>query len=173
MFGTCRRQAYERAHQPQGVRQAMRLWSLGTARPLAGKDQHWLSELHGRECFLQRQPRTPLTPPTRSFRRSSSSLFLSPRATTLLSLNLPTLARTNQGRIPRRANLVHGLVGRLVPRPLHHRVRDRSLPLPTRDVLERLCPTHRHRPWRPARPPAPVQRDGAGFRRQVLEEGRE
>lgn len=71
--------------------------------------------------------------------------FLSARSPTNSS-PLPT-ARTNQGRIPRFLHLLHRFFRRLVPRSLNHRIRNRALPLPPGDVLQRLCSTHRDRAW--------------------------
>lgn len=84
--------------------------------------------------------------------------------------NPPRTARTNQGRSPRRSNILHGIFRCLVSRSLNHRSRNRTLPLPTRNLFERVCSIDRNRSWRSTELTRSLLGDGEGFRSEMFGE---
>ena len=83
-----------------------------------------------------------------------------------------TLARTDPGRVAKHPVDIHGISRRMVARPLDRRNHSRSLPLPARDLLERLCPAAGHCTRRPATTARRVLLGhGARFRSRLPREG--
>lgn len=90
-----------------------------------------------------------------------------------LTSNFLLTARTNQGRSSRGCDILHCVFRRMVPRSLNYRSSDRTLPLPTGNLLERVCSVDCDRSWRSTESPRSLLGDGKGFRCEMFGEASE